>query len=82
MSVRGGYHYEESPYKNALDGDNISGFSLGLGYNFGNVKFDLSYTNSENNSPYHIYNSTAVNVDPIELTTDTSRISGTITFSL
>ncbi|WP_437823801.1 OmpP1/FadL family transporter [Tenacibaculum mesophilum] len=82
MSVRGGYHYEESPYKNALDGDNISGFSLGLGYNFGNVKFDLSYTNSENNSPYHIYNSTAVNIDPIELTTDTSRISGTITFSL
>ena len=82
MSVRGGYHFEESPYKNALDDDHISGFSLGLGYNFGNVKFDLSYTNSENNSPYHIYNSSAVNVDPIELTTDTSRISGTITFSL
>ncbi|WP_417800274.1 OmpP1/FadL family transporter [Tenacibaculum sp.] len=82
MSVRGGYHYEQSPYKNALDDDNISGFSLGLGYNFGNVKFDLSYTNSENNSPYHIYNSPAVDVNPIELTTDTSRISGTLTFSL
>ncbi|MDX8554247.1 outer membrane protein transport protein [Tenacibaculum sp. 1B UA] len=82
MSVRGGYHYEQSPYKNALDDDNISGFSLGLGYNFGNIKFDLSYTNSENNSPYHIYNSPAVDVNPIELTTDTSRISGTITFSL
>lgn len=82
MSVRGGYHFEESPYKNALDDDNISGFSLGLGYNFGNIKFDLSYTNSENNSTYHIYNSPAFDVNPIKLTTDTSRISGTITFSL
>ncbi|WP_428741268.1 OmpP1/FadL family transporter [Tenacibaculum sp.] len=82
MSVRGGYHFEESPYKNALDEDHISGFSLGLGYNFGHIKFDLSYTNSENNSPYNIYNSPNVNVNPIELTNNTSRISGTISFSL
>lgn len=82
MSVRGGYHFEESPFKNALDKDHISGFSLGLGYNFGKAKFDLSYSNSENNSPYNIYNSPNVNVDPIELTNNTSRISGTITFSL
>ncbi|TDQ22836.1 OmpP1/FadL family transporter [Tenacibaculum caenipelagi] len=82
MSIRGGYHFEENPYKNALDEDHISGFSLGLGYNFGNIKFDLSYTNSENNSPYNIYNSPNVDVNPIELTNNTSRISGTISFSL
>ncbi|WGH75331.1 hemin receptor [Tenacibaculum tangerinum] len=82
MSVRGGYHFEESPFKNSLDGDDISGYSLGIGYSFGSVKFDLSYTNSENNSPYQIYNSPNVNVNPIELTNNTSRVSGTITFSL
>ncbi len=82
MSIRGGYHFEQNPNKNAISGDDISGFSFGLGYNFGNIKFDLSYTNAENNNPYYIYSSSAVNVDPIELTNDTTRISGTLTFSL
>ncbi len=82
MSIRGGYHFEESPFKNALDRDHVKGYSLGLGYNFGSMKFDLAYKKSENNSPYNIYNSPNVNVNPIELNNNTSRISGTITFSL
>lgn len=82
MSLRAGYHYEENPSITALDKDHIRGYSLGLGYNFGNTKFDLSYRKSENNNPYNIYNSNAVNVDPIEINNNTSRITGTITFSL
>ncbi|WP_299162734.1 hemin receptor [uncultured Tenacibaculum sp.] len=82
MSIRGGYHFEESPFKNALDRDHTKGYSLGLGYNFGDMKFDLAYSKSENNSPYNIYNSPNVNVNPIELNNNTTRISGTITFSL
>lgn len=82
MSIRGGYHFEESPFKNALSKDHTKGYSLGLGYNFGDFKFDLAYRKSENNSPYNIYNSSNVNVNPIELNNNTTRISGTITFSL
>lgn len=82
MSVRAGYHYQENPSTTALDKDHVKGYSLGLGYNFGNTKFDLAYRKSESNSPYNIYNSSAVNVNPIELNNNTSRITGTITFSL
>ena len=82
LSLRGGYHFEESPYKNALSEDHISGISLGLGYRFGNAKFDLSYRKSENNSAYNIYNSPNVNVDSAELVNNTSRISATLTFTL
>lgn len=83
MSLRGGYHYEQTPYERALKDDNLKGYSLGLGYNFGNMKLDLSYRNSENNSPYHIYNSPNITgVNPIELKNSSSRITGTVTFNL
>lgn len=83
MSVRGGYHYEQSPYKNAYKEDNLKGFSLGLGYNFGNTKFDLAYRRSTSNSPYQIYNSDNIgSVNPIEIKNNTSRITGTLTFNL
>ena len=80
MSLRAGYHYEQSPLLNALDNDNLKGYSAGLGYNFGNLKFDLAYRQSETNSPYSIYNDASIN--PIELNTNTSRITGTVTFNL
>ncbi|WP_435264152.1 OmpP1/FadL family transporter [Tenacibaculum sp. nBUS_03] len=82
MSIRGGYHFEQNPFKNSQNKDNTTGYSLGIGYNFGAMKFDLAYRKSENNSPYNIYNSPNVNVNPIELNNNTTRISGTITFSL
>ncbi len=80
MSIRGGYHYEKDP--NLLLGgntnkDNVKGFSAGLGYNFGNMKVDLSYSKFDNNQYYTIYNSNDLNIE-----NNTSRISGTITISL
>jgi len=80
MSIRGGYHYEKDP--NLLLGgntnkDNIKGYSAGLGYNFGNMKFDLAYSNYENKQFYTIYNAEDLNIN-----NNTTRISGTITFSL
>ena len=44
-SLRGGYRFEQSPYKvDFLFGDLMS-YSGGFGYNFGNSKLDISYTN-------------------------------------
>ncbi|WP_369047734.1 OmpP1/FadL family transporter [Tenacibaculum sp. UWU-22] len=82
LSVRGGYHYEQTPYKDVIDTDNIDGFSLGLGYRFKNMKFDFAYSNSTYTSPYAIYNSPYVNVNSAELNTNISRITGTLTFNL
>ncbi|WP_290698122.1 outer membrane protein transport protein [Lacinutrix sp.] len=43
FSFRGGYRFEESPYKNGKTIGDLNGYSLGLGYNFGNTNLDLTY---------------------------------------
>lgn len=42
-SLRGGYRYEQSPYKNKTTIGDLTGYSTGIGYNFGGTKLDLSY---------------------------------------
>lgn len=42
-SIRGGYRFEESPYKNESTIGELQGWSAGLGYNFGNIRIDLAY---------------------------------------
>jgi hypothetical protein len=44
-SVRGGYRFEQSPYKVDLAFGDLMSYSTGLGYNFGDSKLDISYTN-------------------------------------
>ena len=41
FSFRGGYRFEESPYKDKTI-DDLTGFSLGFGYDFGRTKLDLT----------------------------------------
>ncbi|MEC4117780.1 outer membrane protein transport protein [Myroides phaeus] len=45
FSIRGGYRFEQSPYKKDFKayGD-LNSFSTGIGYSFGNSRLDLSYT--------------------------------------
>jgi long-subunit fatty acid transport protein len=49
-SFRGGYRFEESPYKNKTTMGDLKGYSGGLGYNFGSTKLDLSYSTSKRDS--------------------------------
>jgi len=44
-SFRGGYRWEESPYRDGTMGD-LNGFSAGLGYSFGDMKIDLAYAHA------------------------------------
>lgn len=48
-SIRGGYRFEESPYKVDFAMGDLTGYSVGLGYNFGESRIDLSYANSHRN---------------------------------
>lgn len=43
FSLRGGYRHEGSPYEDIAVMGNLSGYSLGLGYDFGNVSLDFAY---------------------------------------
>jgi hypothetical protein len=55
-SFRAGYKLEESPYNNTNFYGDLKGFSLGLGYNFGNTKVDLAYENSKRTLDSQLYN--------------------------
>ena len=58
-SFRGGYSYEESPYKDELVLGEKTGLSLGMGYNFGKVKFDVAYDYSEQDRNQEFYSNSA-----------------------
>lgn len=80
FSVRGGYRFEQSPYKVAPTSDNLSGYSLGGGYDFGNFRVDLSYSNSNKTSDYNFYS--GFNVNPAELTLDNKVFTATVSLLL
>ena len=48
-SLRGGYNFEESPYKDSKVIGDLYGITGGLGYNFGDFKIDLAYAYSKRN---------------------------------
>jgi hypothetical protein len=43
VSLRGGYRWEQSPFKNKTTIGDLTGYSAGFGYNFGNTKLDVAY---------------------------------------
>lgn len=55
VSFRGGYRFEESPYKDDTLLGNLNGYSAGLGYSFGNYFFDISYAYSEREQRRQLY---------------------------
>ncbi len=55
LSIRGGYIFEENPYKNATTLGDLTGFSLGLGYFLGSYSIDLSYSRMQRNQDLQLY---------------------------
>lgn len=43
VSLRGGYRWEQSPFKNKTTIGDLIGYSAGFGYNFGYTKLDVAY---------------------------------------
>lgn len=81
ISLRGGYHFEQSPYKDAISTDNKEGFSLGAGFNFGIGKFDLSYQQDSYTAPYNFYPQYP-EVNSAELDYKLSRVTATLVFNM
>lgn len=46
LSLRGGLHYQESPYKDSKIMSDTKGYSLGFGLRFYGLDFDFAYLNS------------------------------------
>ena len=68
FSFRGGYRFEESPYEDDSFVGDLTGYSVGLGYNFGNTRLDLTFDQAErtvNNSLYSVGLTDAATIDTV-----------------
>lgn len=66
MSFRAGYRFEESPYQDDSFYGDLTGYSLGLGYDFGMTRLDLTFdqANREINNPlYSVGLTDSANID-------------------
>ena len=50
LSLRAGYRFEQSPYKNTVTIGDLTSYSAGLGYSFGSTKMDIAYSYAKRNS--------------------------------
>ena len=55
LSLRGGYVFEESPYKSTKTLGNLTGFSFGLGYFLGSYNIDISYSRTQQDREQQLY---------------------------
>lgn len=81
LSLRGGYHYSQSPDANAIASDNIKGYSYGAGYSFGNVKLDVAYQNKSNTQLYNFYPQYS-QVNAADLNIDNRIFTATLSINL
>jgi long-subunit fatty acid transport protein len=79
-SLRGGYRFEESPYKDKNTMGDLTGYSGGLGYNFGATKVDLSYVTSKRDSNQGFFNQGFT--DGAHINSASSIITATLLFEL
>ncbi|NCP90678.1 MAG: transporter [Flavobacteriales bacterium] len=80
FSFRGGYRFEESPYKNEVTVGDLNGYSLGIGFNFGNTKLDLTFdeaNRTNKNALYQVGLTDAATVD-----TKNTNVTLTLGFNL
>ncbi|MEH6406964.1 MAG: outer membrane protein transport protein, partial [Leeuwenhoekiella sp.] len=80
LSLRGGYKYQESPYKNTLTLGDLSSFSAGIGYSFGSTRLDFAYTRATQEKNPSLYNTGLTNtafVDGVN-----STVSASLSFRL
>ena len=80
LSLRGGYRMEESPYKNGSTVGDLSGYSLGLGYNLGKLKLDLTFDQSQRETNYQFYQVGLT--DTANFDTKNSNVTMSISFNL
>lgn len=78
-SFRGGYRYEDSPFVNETTIGDLSGYSAGIGYNFGKVKLDLAYDNWTQVRSQQLFTSGLTDSAAIER--DNSSIIATLTLA-
>lgn len=82
LNIRGGYLYQQAQDALAFDSDDIQGYSLGAGYDFGNFRIDVAYSNNNRTAVYNFYAQPEFEVPSAELNIDNSIFTTSISFHL
>ncbi len=72
---------KQNPLKNSSDIDNIKGYSFDGGYNFGDTKLDISYSDSNRKNSYDFFSQYS-NINAANLTTENRTVTVTLSFNL
>ncbi|MFB9110878.1 OmpP1/FadL family transporter [Flavobacterium gyeonganense] len=80
LSLRGGYRFEGSPYKDGKTIGDLNSYSGGLGYNFGGTKIDLAYSYTERESNQGFFATGLTN--PAKINSKLNNVSVTLLFEL
>ena len=80
LSLRGGYRFEGSPYKNGTTIGDLNSYSGGLGYNFGGTRVDLAYSYLERKSNQGFFATGFT--DGANITSKLNNVSLTLLFEL
>lgn len=80
LSLRGGFQYEQSPYEDANILGDRTGFSAGIGYDFGNYNFDVAYARSQQDRSQQLFNQGLTSTADVQTTF--SNVVFTLGFSL
>lgn len=79
-SLRAGYRFEESPYKNESTIGDLTGYTAGLGYNFKGSRLDLAYSFSKRDSEVQFVSSGMTDTAKISSKNNNILLSYTIDF--
>ena len=80
LSIRGGYRFEESPYKNSNTIGDLTSYSTGLGYDFGRTKVDLAYAYAKRDYNQGIFSRGLTNAPAVQSSNNTVAL--TVAFEL
>lgn len=80
VSLRAGYRYEQSPYKDKTTIGDLTGYSAGIGYNFGSTKLDFSYAMAKRNSEQPFFSQGLT--DGAKITNQNNTFSASLLFEL
>ncbi len=80
FSLRGGYRFEESPYKDGKTVGDLTGYSGGLGYNFGRFKLDMAYSYAERDSQQAFFSQGLI--DTATITSKNNNLTLSLVFEL
>ncbi|TCN51474.1 transporter [Flavobacterium circumlabens] len=80
LSLRGGYRFEGSPYKDGTTIGDLTSYSGGLGYNFGTTKVDLAYSYLERKSNQGFFAQGFT--DGVNISSKLNNVSLTLLFEL